>query len=67
MSQFNSSYRALRLPHVMAKTGLSRTHIYRLIRRADFPAPFKLSDRLTVWNEAEVDAWLNRKFHGDAA
>ncbi len=67
MLQFSSSFRALRLPHVIAKTGLSRTHIYRLIKRADFPAPVKLSDRLTAWNEAEVDAWLNSKFQGGAA
>jgi prophage regulatory protein len=63
----SSPCRALRLPHVMAKTGLSRTHIYRLIKRAEFPAPFKLSDRLAVWNEAEVDAWLNSKFQRRAA
>jgi prophage regulatory protein len=67
MLQSNSSFRALRLPHVMAKTGMSRTHIYRLVNKGEFPAPFKLSDRLSVWNEAEVDAWLNSKFQRQAA
>lgn len=67
MNTGSSHYQALRLPHVMAKTGLSRTHIYRLIRREEFPRPFKLSDRLAIWNEAEVDAWLSNKFQRQAA
>ncbi len=67
MNTGSSHCQALRLPHVMAKTRLSRTHIYRLIKRAEFPAPFKLSDRLAVWDEAEVDAWLSSKFQRQAA
>jgi prophage regulatory protein len=65
-----SSYyprRALRLPRVMELTGLSRTHTYRLIRQGRFPAPHKLSERVSVWNEADIDAWLNCKFLDEAA
>ena len=63
----SSPRRALRLPHVLAKTGLSRTHTYRLIKQGEFPAPVKLSERVSVWNEADIDAWLNHKFQGEVA
>lgn len=56
--------RAMRLPDVMSKTGLSRTHTYRLVKQGDFPAPHKLSERVSVWNEAEIDAWLAEKLSG---
>ncbi len=56
--------RALRLPLVMERTGLSRTHTYRLIKMGEFPAPHKLSERVSVWNEAEIDAWLAEKLGG---
>ena len=54
--------KALRLPKLLEKTGLSRTHTYRLIERGDHPKPSQLSDRVFVWNEAEIDAWLEAKF-----
>lgn len=53
---------ALRRPKVREKTGLSYTHMYRLIRAGDFPAPHKLSERVSVWNESDIDAWLAEKF-----
>jgi prophage regulatory protein len=59
--------RALRLPDVMLKTGLSRTHTYRLIKWGEFPPPHKLSERVSAWNEADIDAWLAEKFSGGAA
>jgi prophage regulatory protein len=56
--------RTIRLPEVLTKTGLSRTHVYRLIHNASFPAPYKLSERVSVWNEAEIDTWLSAKLSG---
>jgi prophage regulatory protein len=56
--------RALRLPCVMERTGLSRTHTYRLIKIGEFPAPHKLSERVSAWNEADIDAWLTAKMAG---
>lgn len=58
----NASRRALRLPAVVAKTGLSKTHIYRLIQRGQFPPSHKISDRVAVFDEAAIDNWLDEKF-----
>ena len=53
--------RALRLSSVLTKVGISRTQLYRLISRNQFPRQFHLSARTAVWDEAEVDAWLRTK------
>ena len=60
-------FRALRIQQVLDKTGLSRTHTYRLIAQGDHPKPIQLSERVFVWNEADIDAWLEAKFGGDEA
>lgn len=62
-----NSFRALRIDQVLNKTGLSRTHTYRLIEKGDHPKPIQLSERVFVWNEADIDAWLEVKFGGDEA
>lgn len=47
-----------RLPRVRARTGLSRSEIYRRIAACDFPAPVKLGERASAWSAAEVDNWI---------
>jgi len=47
-----------RLPAVKARTGLSRTEIYRRIAFGQFPAPVKLGARASAWIAGEVDGWI---------
>ncbi|GAB6144200.1 hypothetical protein JCM12294_16380 [Desulfocicer niacini] len=47
----------LRLPAVKAKTGLSKSTIYLMIRKGAFPAPVKLGPRTSGWLEAEIEEW----------
>jgi prophage regulatory protein len=58
------SFRALRLAQVISKTGMSKTHVYRLMNAGQFPKPKKLSMRVVAWDEAVLDAWLAQKFNG---
>lgn len=53
--------RFLRRPAVLAKLGISRTHLYELERAGDFPAHIMLSPRCAVWDEAAVDAWMEER------
>ena len=55
--------RALRLPAVMAKTGMRRTQIFDAVQRGVFPAPFKVlpGGKAIAWDEAEVDQHLERQ------
>jgi predicted DNA-binding transcriptional regulator AlpA len=54
--------RAIRLDRVCDLTGASRSTIWRrVLDDRDFPKPFKLSAGITVWDEAEIIAWLVSK------
>jgi predicted DNA-binding transcriptional regulator AlpA len=40
----------------------SREHTRRMWKAGKFPAPFKLSENgRNIWNEDEVDAWLEER------
>lgn len=54
--------RALRLPAVLDKTGLSRSQLFRLVQQGTFPPSHKLSERVSVWDEDAIDAFLAEKF-----
>lgn len=66
MTTVTTLRRALRLSQVQERTTLSKTQIYRLLKKAQFPQPTRLSDRLVVWNEIDIDEWLANKFNSTA-
>lgn len=51
----------LRLPVVLQKTGLSRSRLYELLGRGEFPAPLKHSERVNVWPDGEVSDWIEQR------
>jgi prophage regulatory protein len=52
---------------VEKKVGFTRVHIWRLEKRNLFPKRFRISERRIVWDEDEIDAWLEaRKSERDA-
>lgn len=51
----------LRLPDVIAATGLSKTTIYELQRSREFPAARRLSRRCVGWPASEVQAWIDSR------
>lgn len=48
----------LRLRAVLARTGLTRSMAYALIKAGSFPIPINLGARAVGWLESEIDAWL---------
>ena len=50
--------RFLRLDNVLARTGLSRSFIYKNVSDGSFPAPRKVGGRATVWLESEITLWM---------
>ena len=50
----------LRLPAVIARTGLSRSSVYLRISQGIFPKPISLGGRAVGWLESEIDAWLEQ-------
>jgi prophage regulatory protein len=55
---------ALRVNSVVSRTGISKTHLYRLVKDGKFPAPIKLSEHVSAWDAELVDNWLKAKFEG---
>jgi prophage regulatory protein len=56
-----SRLRLLRFPAIQERTGLSRTTIWRLERRGDFPRHHLISPNAVAWVEEEVLAWLRAR------
>ena len=50
-----------RLPEVMARTGLSRSTIYEMIRKRRFPAQINLGPRAVGWVESEIVEWIEER------
>ena len=55
--------RMLRPPEVVARTGLSRTTIWRRVRVGTFPPPTELGENSIGWPESEISAWLAKRPH----
>jgi len=52
----------LRRPQVEARTGLSRSSLYEMIRRGTFPAPIRLGGARAVgWVEDEISSWCEQQ------
>ena len=52
--------RMLRLPEVVAATGLSPTTIWRRERAGEFPKRRRLGPTLVAWRSDEVAKWIER-------
>jgi prophage regulatory protein len=53
--------RLLRFAAVRARTGLSRSTIWRLERRGSFPRHRRISANAVAWVEEEVHNWIRAK------
>ena len=51
----------LRLPDVMARTGLSRSSIYLRMANKAFPRSISLGGRAVGWLEKDIEDWLAQK------
>lgn len=53
--------RYVRLPELRKLVPFAEATIWRKSRDGSFPAPVKLSARITAWNRAAVEAWLAQR------
>lgn len=55
----HQSIELLRLPEVLRRTGLKRSHLYHLISQEQFESPVRLAgSRSVAWRSDRVDAWV---------
>lgn len=50
--------RIIRFDTVRARTGLSRSTIYRKIAEGTFPAQLKISTNGAGWHESDINRWI---------
>lgn len=48
----------LRQPQVLAFVPISKSTLWRRIQAHTFPAPVKLSERVTVWRAEDIRHWI---------
>jgi prophage regulatory protein len=53
--------RYLRLPEIVHKTGVSRSTIYKLMAKGEFPRARRLTSRTVGWGDAEIEAWMDTR------
>lgn len=53
--------RYIRRPEVEKLTGLSRSTIYDLMGKGQFPRPVKLTSKAVGWPESAISKWLNSR------
>lgn len=53
--------RLIKLKEVIEITGLSRSSIYTLAQKKEFPNPVKLSARSSAWVQSEIHDWVNER------
>jgi prophage regulatory protein len=49
----------------MRRTGLSRTTVYRLVQKGDFPRPYTLSAGRVGWSSTEIEEWIMSRLRRD--
>ncbi|WP_333606216.1 helix-turn-helix transcriptional regulator [Novosphingobium sp.] len=54
----NNPDRIIRLKTVLARTGLSRTTLYRKMGEGTFPRQVKISVHGAGWHESAVNRWV---------
>lgn len=59
--QLQTALAILRRKQVEARTGLSRSTIYALMSRNEFPRPVRLTAKAVGWRSAGIDAWLQSR------
>ncbi|PID99848.1 MAG: hypothetical protein CSA81_14370 [Acidobacteria bacterium] len=57
----NQPDRFVRRPEVCHLTSIPSSSLTDLIRKGEFPAPFKLSERMAAWRLSEVMGWMNSR------
>lgn len=57
----NVNDRLLRRRQVEEITGLSRSSIYRLMRKGEFPSPVRVGPSAVRWKASDISAWLESR------
>lgn len=57
----------LRIKEVCSRVSLSRTLVYDMVARRNFPPAIRIGARASGWLESEVDAWIKARAEARSA
>lgn len=52
----------LREKHVLQLVPVAHSTLWAWVREGKFPAPLKLSDRITVWRSSDVQSFISQNW-----
>ena len=55
------SNRLLALAQITDRVPFTRVHIYRLMKRGEFPRSIKIGKRRICWRESDIESWIAAK------
>jgi len=62
MPETTTNQRTIRIKDLAVKLQVSPPTIWKYVREMPgFPQPYKLSEKVTVWDGAEVELWLTNR------
>ena len=61
MNQNISSSKCLREKELLTVIPFSKSTLWRNVQNGTFPKPIKLSEKVTVWEWADIESWLSTK------
>ena len=53
--------RLISMKDLTERLPFSKVHLYRMIKRGEFPDRVKIGKRRVCWRETEIDAWIQSK------
>ena len=54
-------FRLIRLPEVLHACGISRSALYEMIARGDFPRPVRIGSRSVGWRLRDIRTWIDER------
>ena len=51
----------MRRRSVERMTGLSKSTLYRLIKKGEFPQPLRMTRKAVRWRREEINEWLSHR------
>lgn len=60
MKQSFSDSKCIREKELLKVLPFSKSTLWRNVQNGTFPKPIKLSEKVTVWSESEIEVWLEK-------
>lgn len=57
----SESLSIIRKPQLLDRLGFSKSTLYKMISKGEFPPPVHISTRVSGWPSSEIDDWIKQR------